>query len=198
MSEIELFLDQDNELRFQVAIEGSRPGIPKYRLNFEARDMSYSFNGLADTSGEIIFNVPAMKNMLKEGVYKSSLEVLIDGRYFAPLTSDAKFKQEMKVTAESVVRTGSKNLGVSAAIVARQQPEVVSAKPIVETAAQKTSKVVPVQAPVQVLKAAERASVKAQPEKKQDTKKITESKASNIKQVDEITRILRDLIRKQM
>lgn len=183
MSEIELFLDQDNELRFNVAIEGSRPGIPKYRLNFESKDISYSFNGLSDTSGEIIFNVPAMKNMLKEGIYKSSLEVLIDDRYFAPLTFNSKFKQEMKVTAESVVRTGSKSLGVSAAIIARQQPAVVSAKTIVETTTQKDLKSAPIQ---------------AQPEKRQVVKKLTESKASNANQVDEITRILRDLIRKQM
>lgn len=194
MSEIELFLDQDNELRFQVAIEGSRPGIPKYRLNFEARDISYSFNGLSDTSGEIIFNVPAMKNMLKEGIYKSSLEVLIDDRYFAPLTFDAKFKQEMKVTAESITRTGNKGLGVSAAIVTKQQPAVVSAKPIVEAAVTPPANT----APAQVSKPVVPTPSLRHAAKPQIPKKITESKASNTKQVDEITRILRDLIRKQM
>lgn len=194
MSEVELFLDQDNELRFQVAIEGSRPGSPKYRLNFEAKDISYSFNGQADAAGEITFNVPVMKNILKEGTYKSSLEVLIDDRYFAPLTFDAKFKQEMKVTAESVTRTGSKGLGVSAAIVTKPQPDVVASKPIVETAVPKTAPIVPTQAS----KPAASAPVPKPAPKQQIPKKITESKAASSRQVDEITRILRDLIKNQM
>jgi hypothetical protein len=194
MSEVDLFLDQDNELRFQVAIEGSRPGSPKYRLNFETKDISYSFNGHSDTAGEIIFNVPIMKNILKEGVYKSSLEVLIDDRYFAPLTFDAKFKQEMKVTAESVSRSGNKSLGVSAAIVTKKDAPA----PVIKEIAEKSIPKPVSSTPAQSLKPVVQAPIQKHSAKPQIPKKLTEAKAEDSKRVDEMTKILRDLIKRQM
>lgn len=117
MSDIALFLDQDNELRFNVAIEGSKPGTPKYRLVFEGKNVSYSFNGMQAAPGEVAFVVPTMKNIIKEGNYRTNLEVMIDDRYFTPLTFDASFEESVKVTAESVARPVQKKVGVSASIV---------------------------------------------------------------------------------
>ena len=65
MSDISLFLDQDNELRFNVAIEGSKPGTPKYRLVFEGKNFSYTFNGRSAGPGEVSFVIPTMKNLIK-------------------------------------------------------------------------------------------------------------------------------------
>lgn len=117
MSDIALYLDQDNELRFNVAIEGSKPGTPKYRLVFEGKNVSYSFSGMQSAPGEVAFVVPTMKNIIKEGNYRTNLEVMIDDRYFTPLTFDASFEESVKVTAESVMRPVQKKVGVSASIV---------------------------------------------------------------------------------
>jgi hypothetical protein len=130
MSDISLSLDQDNELRFNVSIEGSKPGAPKYRLVFESKNFSYAFNGSQAGPGEVSFQIPSMKNMIKEGTYRGNLEVMVDDRYFVPLAFDAFFEDSIKVTAESVVRPQKKSLGVSASIVTSASP----ARKIVESA----------------------------------------------------------------
>ena len=101
MSDIALYLDQDNELRFNVAIEGSKPGSPKYRLVFEGRNFNYTFSGKQTSPGEVSFVIPTMKNLMKEGNYRAELEVMVDDRYFTPLTFDASFEESVKVTAEA-------------------------------------------------------------------------------------------------
>jgi hypothetical protein len=117
MSNISLYLDQDNELRFNVAIEGSKPGTPKYRLMLEGKDFSYTFRGQQSPAGEVSFVIPALKNTLKEGSYKADLEVVIDDRHFVPLSFDALFETSVKVTAESISRSAQKKVGVTASIV---------------------------------------------------------------------------------
>jgi hypothetical protein len=131
MSDIYLSLDQDNELRFNVAIEGSKPGTPKYRLVFEGKNLSYAFSGQQAGQGEVSFQIPSMKNMLKEGTYRANLEVMIDDRYFSPLSFDALFEESVKVTAESVSRPVQKKVGVTASIATAAQP----AKKILESKA---------------------------------------------------------------
>lgn len=122
MSDISLYLDQDNELKFNVAIEGSRPGTPKYRLVFEGKDLSYAFSGKQSAAGEVSFVVPTMKNVLKEGDYSAQLEVMIDDRYFAPLSFSARFEESVKVTAESIARPVQKKPEVKAAIISARPP----------------------------------------------------------------------------
>ena len=45
MSSINLMIDEENELTFQVQIEGTRPGEAKCRLMLETEDMSLAFSG---------------------------------------------------------------------------------------------------------------------------------------------------------
>jgi hypothetical protein len=123
MSDISLYLDQDNELTFNVSIEGSKPGTPKYRLVFETKEFSYAFNGSQTAPGEVTVVIPNMKNMLKEGNYKGHLEVMIDDRYFAPLQFDASFEQSVKVVAEHTSRIAPKKVGVTASIITASRPQ---------------------------------------------------------------------------
>ena len=129
MSDIALYLDQDNELRFNVAIEGSKPGSPKYRLVFEGRNFNYTFSGTQTAPGEVSFTIPTMKNLMKEGNYHAELEVMIDDRYFTPLTFDATFEESVKVTAEAVSRPAAKKPAVSASIVTSRP---AATKPVLE------------------------------------------------------------------
>ena len=132
MSDIALYLDQDNELRFNVAIEGSKPGSPKYRLVFEGRNFNYTFSGKQTSPGEVSFVIPTMKNLMKEGNYRAELEVMVDDRYFTPLTFDASFEESVKVTAEAVSRSTAKKPAVSASIVTARP---AFSKPILENVA---------------------------------------------------------------
>ena len=124
MSNISLYLDQDNELRFNVSIEGSKPGTPRYRLVLEGNDLSYAFKGQQSAPGEVAFLVPSMKNVLKEGTYKADLEVMVDDRHFVPLSFDAQFESSVRVTAESISRTAQKKVGVTASIATSTAPPV--------------------------------------------------------------------------
>lgn len=117
MSNISLFLDQDNELRFNVAIEGSKPGTPKYRLVFEGKNLSYTFNGSQVAAGEVSFVIPSMKNIIKEQNLHANLEVMIDDRYFTPLSFNASFEESVKVVAESISRPVQKKIDISASII---------------------------------------------------------------------------------
>lgn len=133
MSDISLYLDQDNELKFSVAIEGSRMGSPKYRLVFEGNNFSYAFNGRSLGNGEVTFTIPKMKNLMREGSYQAELEVMVDDRFFKPLAFSADFEESIKVTAEAFVKPVAKKPVVSASIVASN----TSTKPIVESTQQR-------------------------------------------------------------
>jgi len=103
MQLVDLELDSDNELNFMVRVEGSRPGESSCRLMIEGPDMSYTFPGTVDSQGEVTVVIPSMDKVLKEGTYKSDLEVIVDDRIFKPLSLSVNFEKTVKVTAEAVV-----------------------------------------------------------------------------------------------
>lgn len=190
MSDISLYLDQDNELKFNVSIEGSKLGTPKYRLVFEGKDFSCTFAGQQAATGEIVFAVPAMKNVLKEGEYRAELEVLVGDRYFVPLQFGAGFESSIKVVAESVAKPAVKSMAVTASIVGMPrvnatQPEAPTPvyAPIKEVAHVATIQEVPVAVP----------EVKAPVQKKVVKTQIKEAKASSSAGMS--LEELRDLIR---
>ena len=103
MEKIELKLDEANELLFKVVIEGTREPASAIRFVCEGEEFSYMFKGTTgDEPGEVRVIVPPMQDKLKEGLYEGRLEVLIEGKYLAPLQCLAQFKPGVKVVAESV------------------------------------------------------------------------------------------------
>ncbi len=108
MTAIDLMIDEENELTFQVQIEGTRPGTAKCRLMLESKDMSLAFEGQS-TGEEVSVTLPPLDHILKEGNYDMTLEVVVDDRFFEPLKLQGTFEKRLKVTAESVtVRTKPK------------------------------------------------------------------------------------------
>ena len=108
MKPIDLMLDNDNELRFKVNIDGTRPGTAVSRLMLEGSEMSYAFKGQQDSNGEVVVFIPTMKGLIKEGVYDTHLEVVVDDRMFIPLEMKVNFEQSVSVTAEAVKYTPKK------------------------------------------------------------------------------------------
>jgi len=104
MENIELKLDENNELIFRVTIQGAEQPASAIRFVCETGDVAYMFSGTSTADGEISVRVPALKEKIREGTYVGRLEVLVEGRYFAPLEFNTTFKQSLKVVAEAVTR----------------------------------------------------------------------------------------------
>ena len=117
MNRINLDLDNENEMTFNVVIEGTRPGEPLCRLMIENEDMSFSMQGDFLPNDEVSIIVPPLKGILKEGSYDSYLEVLVDDRVFIPLEMKIDFEQSIKVVAESVKRKKRTPVKASASLV---------------------------------------------------------------------------------
>ena len=117
METIELDLDNENEMTFNVVIEGTRPGEPLCRLMIENEDMSFSMQGDFLPNNEVSILVPPLKGILKEGNYDSYLEVLVDDRVFIPLEMKINFEESIKVVAESVSKKKKPRLSATASLV---------------------------------------------------------------------------------
>lgn len=117
MDRIDLDLDNENEMTFNVVIEGTRPGEPLCRLMIENEDMSFSMQGDFLPGNEVSIVVPPLKGILKEGSYDSYLEVLVDDRVFIPLEMKINFEESVKVMAEAVKRKKRKPVSASASLV---------------------------------------------------------------------------------
>lgn len=103
MSDFDLILDDENELKFAVTIEGAEKGSPSARLHLSTnKGYDLIFEGESDGVGELSVVVPPLKNVISEGAYSAELEVIIDDRVFKPLSLTANFKRAVKV--EAVVR----------------------------------------------------------------------------------------------
>ena len=116
MSTIELMIDEENELTFQVQIEGTRPGKAKCRLMLESKDMSFAFEGQS-TGDEVSVTLPPLDHILKEGTYDMTLEVVVDERFFEPLKLQGSFEKRLKVTAESVTVRSKPRVKTTASLV---------------------------------------------------------------------------------
>ena len=111
-SKITLNLDEENQLLFKMKVKGSDKSPSTVRLVFEGAGYAYSIPGSHAGGDDDVykFDVPALHSKLDEGSYRSKVEVIVDGRYFAPVEFDTEFKRPMQVQAESLVvtRGGSK------------------------------------------------------------------------------------------
>ena len=104
MSKINLLIDEENELVFQLNVEGNAPGSAKCRLKLENKDMGLLFEANSHEKGEVSVILPPLSHVIKEGDYDMTLEVLVDDKYFEPLKITGSFEKSVKVTAEAVVR----------------------------------------------------------------------------------------------
>ena len=131
MESFDIHLDQENELAFNITVEGTDEAELKYQLVLESEKMNYSFLGEVDETGEISFVIPPLQKMLTEGSYNTRLEVVVDDRIFVPLSMQANAKKQIKVVAEARVRhkKGTPKVTASVATSARKRPEVKATAP---------------------------------------------------------------------
>ena len=107
MQDVSLDLDKENELIFKLSVEGTKPATVKNRLLLETNDFSLVFPAKSLEDGDISISIPPLENMIPEGLYVGSLEVIIDDKVFTPMKIQADFKKSVKVVAEVVTRRES-------------------------------------------------------------------------------------------
>ena len=116
MSTIDLMIDEENELTFQVQIEGTRPGKAKCRLMLESKNMMLAFEGQS-SGDEVSVLLQPLDHIIKEGTYDMTLEVVVDDRFFEPLKLQGAFDKRLKVTAEAVTVRSKPKVKTSASLV---------------------------------------------------------------------------------
>lgn len=117
MQDIALDLDKENELVFQLSVEGTKPAKVDTRFLINAGKFSLSFPADRSSTGEVSVEIPALDNVLSEGRYSSSLEVIVDGKVFTPITLNSEFKKSVSIVAEVVTKKKKKsNLSVSSTV----------------------------------------------------------------------------------
>ena len=116
MSTIDLMIDEENELTFQVQIEGTRPGTANCRLMLESKNMMLAFEGQS-SGDEVSVVLPPLDHIIREGTYDMTLEVVVDDRFFEPLKLQGAFEKRLKVTAESVTVKSKPRVKTSASLV---------------------------------------------------------------------------------
>ena len=123
---IELKLDENNELVFEVNIQGTdaADAKPVIRYIIEDKKLSYTFLGNIK-NGNVNVDVPILTDTIKEGVYSSKLEVIIGDHYFVPLETNVEFKKSLTVTAESVVVNKKQVISENS-----DQPQTVTEQPV--------------------------------------------------------------------
>jgi hypothetical protein len=123
---ISLKLDENNDLGFEVKIEGDEAAIPSFRLVCEAPGITFGFRGEAE-GNTVRFNIPAMKGMLKEGTYATRLEVIIGEKLLVPLSFETAFTAPTRITVETIHRIPErKQPGAQARLVSVQSKHKAS------------------------------------------------------------------------
>jgi len=110
MTIAKLKLDTATVLDFGVAISGA-DGHPEVRFVIEGKDFSVSVP-CERTSTGVSAKVPPLKNIISSGIYPAHLDVVLDGKFYRPLSEKVEFeplvefkikpKVEKKVVKESV------------------------------------------------------------------------------------------------
>ena len=104
MSNIDLLLDEESELTFALKIEGTRPATAQCRLVLESEDMSLIFNSDAYIGEEVSVVLPPLGHVLREGQYNMNLEVIVEDKFFKPLTLVGNFEKSISIVAETVTK----------------------------------------------------------------------------------------------
>lgn len=109
MADVKLDLDDAHQLAFAIEISGDKNSFsgetPTVRLVCETKEgYSYNFQGKFVGNGEVEVVIPKMLGKIAPGELNACLEVVVDGKFFKPLTFGVGFSEPMNVVAEHKVK----------------------------------------------------------------------------------------------
>lgn len=95
-------IDQTDETKliFEVEVSGTKEDVSQHRLVIEADQYSIICKGVPTKDG-IEVQLPKLKGLLDEGVYKATLEIIIGDRIFTPLTEVIEVNPNIELKVES-------------------------------------------------------------------------------------------------
>jgi len=103
MSNINLLLDEENEITFALSVEGTTNSPAKCRLLVEKDNIALMFTPNYFQNDEVSVTIPPLKHIFKEGICDLRLEVIVEDKYFNPLTLKGYLEKSVEVIAESKV-----------------------------------------------------------------------------------------------
>lgn len=109
VADIKLDLEDAHQLAFSIEISGDKNSFsgetPTVRLVCETKEgYSYNFSGEFVGKGEVEVTIPKMLGRIQPGELNACLEVVVDGKFFKPLTFGLGFSEPMNVVAEHKVK----------------------------------------------------------------------------------------------
>lgn len=98
-------LNEDNNLEFELSIQGADAGNSKPRFCIVLdENREYVFPGKY-SAGKVDFNIPILESMIDAGIYECRLEVIVDNHYFAPINDAVEFVMPVAIKEAKVVNT---------------------------------------------------------------------------------------------
>jgi len=99
---VPLIKSQQNELEFDITIQGIKSEEPKVRFVIEASPILYSIECSKTENDKWSVMIPPIRGLSEYTSHPFHLEVIIDGYYFEPHRGAVEFKSEPEVKAFNV------------------------------------------------------------------------------------------------
>lgn len=125
---IEIDLRKYNKISFDLTLEGTnKEDLNECKFIIEDKEISFMFDASFDeTSNTFNILIPPLKTNLRESVlYKSKLQVMIDGQVFEPLETFVKGKESPKIKIGNF-----QNESVSSEQTGKPAVKVTTVKPV--------------------------------------------------------------------
>lgn len=100
MSLAKIEQNEETRLIFDVNVSGTKEDVSQYRFVIESENYSIVCKGVPTKDG-IEVQVPKLKHLLDEGVYKTSLEIIIGDKIFTPLTEVLEVLPNVELRVEN-------------------------------------------------------------------------------------------------
>jgi hypothetical protein len=122
---LNLFIDESNELSFDLTIEGTELAKPVVRTVIEGNQFELMFPTDRREEGWTV-TIPPLQEVISTGRRNLRLEVVLNNKIFTPLTLETEFSKSQIVEARMISKKNDANPVVKAAVV-RTTPK----KPVV-------------------------------------------------------------------
>lgn len=125
----QLELNEASEVDFGIEIHGTSEASSEIRFIIEGPQYGILCK-CVDNNGVITASIPKLKGILPAGIFEAKLEVVVDGKFFTPLTESIEFKPMVEFDVHSakakpaqVMKVETKNIKVR---VVEKAPEQIA------------------------------------------------------------------------
>lgn len=99
-----LKLDEEHELEFSMQVFGTKESASDIRFVVRAPDYDVVFHG-ERLNESVKVRIPKLKGILPSGIHDCSMEIIIDGKVFSPLTESIEFEPLVELDVKPQSKT---------------------------------------------------------------------------------------------